>query len=81
MEKRDLEIGDVVQIDPSLKDCFFRGCFMIVTEPKTFGAQGAIAMPTSRTDLPGYAYFRATFDQMEYVGKATWILETSHIEG
>lgn len=80
MDKRDLEIGDVVQIDPETKDCFFRGCFMVVTEPKEWGAQGAISMPESRKTLPAYAYYRATWEQMEYVGKATWILESSHIK-
>ncbi len=79
MEKMDLEAGDVVQIDPGLENCFFRGCFMIVTEPKSFGAQGAICIPNSRTDPPGFAYYRANWKDMEYIGKATWILATPEL--
>lgn len=81
MEKMTLQVGDVVQIDPSLENCFFRGCLMIVTEPKSFGAQGAISIPSSRTEPPGFAYYRATWEQMEYVGKATWVLATPELVG
>lgn len=76
MEKMDLQVGDVVQIDPGLENCIFRACLMVVTEVKSFGALGAICIPTSRIEPPGFAYYRATWEQMEYVGKATWTLET-----
>lgn len=72
MSPRDLEPGDVVQIDPE-SGGFFSGCFMLVTEPKSWGAQGFISIPRSRDELPGRAFFRARFDQMEYVGKAEWV--------
>jgi hypothetical protein len=67
--------GDVVQIAPWLIDCFFPGCFMLVTEVKAWGAQGFIWMPQRRTIPPGQAYFRATWDQMQRIGRATWIPE------
>ena len=73
MEKRDLQVGDVVQISPELPDCLFGGCFMLVTEPKPWGAHGFIAMPGERGELPGQAYFRCKFVGMEYVGFAPWI--------
>ncbi len=75
----ELEIGDVVQLDPAAhlgdKDGFFAGCFMVVTEVKSFGAQGYIAMPGKRGEMPGCAYFRATWDQMKKIGKAEWMVE------
>jgi hypothetical protein len=72
---KKLEIGDVVQIDPEFHlDGFFAGCFMVVTELKPWGAQGAICVPNGpRGSMPGQAYCRATWDEMEYVGKAVWI--------
>jgi len=73
MKPQNLKIGDVVQIDPQLDNCFFRGCFMIVTEPKSWGAQGFIAMPGKRDEMPGRAYFRCKFENMELVGRATWV--------
>lgn len=74
--KPNLEItpGDVVQIDPDTqKNGFFAGCFMQVTELKSFGVQGFICMPTKRGELPGSAYYRAKWEDIEYVGRATWI--------
>ena len=73
MEKQELEIGDVVQISPEVENCFFGGCFMLVTEPKSWGAQGFVAMPGSRGEMPGRAFYRAKWDEMEVVGRATWV--------
>lgn len=81
MEKRTLQVGDVVQIDPALERCYFRGCFMVVTDPKSWGAQGAICIPTSDHEPAGFAYYRATWDQMEMVGRAAWTPEPSVLTG
>ena len=70
MEKRDLEVGDVVQIDPA-HDERFGGCMMQVTEPKAWGAQGFCVSPA--TD--GQYFYRCSFEHMEYVGKAVWVKE------
>ena len=66
MEKRELRIGDVIQIRPDI-DEIFGGALMIVTEPKSFGAQGAVHGLGK-----GLAYYRCEFKDMEYVGKAHW---------
>lgn len=71
MEKRDLSPGDVVQIDPA-SGGFFGGCFMLVTEPKPFGAQGFVSVPGARGEPPGSAYYRAKWEEMEYIGRAAW---------
>ena len=73
MEKRELKVGNIVQINPTVHKGFFPGCFMVVTEPKAFGAQGYIATPRSRDEPPAMAYYRAKWDEMELVGHAEWI--------
>lgn len=78
MKPGSLRVGDVVQLDPAAhvapKTGFFGGCFMLVTEPKPWGAQGFIAMPGARGEVPGAAYYRAKWEEMELVGRATWTL-------
>lgn len=68
MEKRELEKGDVVQIDPR-HDGTLGGSFMQITDPKPWGAQGFIAIPGKK----GSVYYRCSFENMEFVGHATWI--------
>lgn len=68
MDKRELKIGDIVQIDPAHDDRF-GGCLMVVSEPKSFGAQGYFSIPGSS----GLAYYRCSFADMEYVGHAEWV--------
>lgn len=67
MMPRDLQAGDVVQIDPKHHKAF-GGCLMIVSEPKSWGAQGYVRVPGM-----GNVYFRCEFEHMEYVGPATWV--------
>jgi len=67
MNKRELRVGEVVQIDPAHDDVF-GGCFMQVTVPKTWGAQGFVKVPGG-----GFAHYRCSFANMETVGAATWI--------
>ncbi len=75
MTARDLAVGDVVQISPESLSAF-RGCFMLVTEPKKWGAQGFVCMPKARDEWPGEAYFRAEWSDMEYVGTAAFVPES-----
>jgi hypothetical protein len=70
MDKRELKIGDVVQINP-FDDSHFGGNFMVVTEPKPWGAQGYCTIPGKT----GVAYYRCPFEKMEYIGIAHWIVE------
>jgi hypothetical protein len=80
MQPRHLEPGDVVQIDPEYCEVF-GASFMIVTEPKSWGAQGYIhALPGFNEDgtksKGGRAYKRVEFEHMEYIGKAEWLWES-----
>ena len=63
-----MEVGDVVQLSPELDS--FAACFMVVTEPKSWGAQGYVRVPGG-----GDAYYRAKNEDMELIGKAVWIHE------
>lgn len=72
MEPRTLESGDVVQLAPTTANPMFACCFMQVTDPKPWGAQGFVQM-TGENGQPGpQAYYRAAWDDMEYIGKAEW---------
>jgi hypothetical protein len=76
MKKTELKVGDIVQIRPNLGS-FFDGCFMVITEPKSWGAQGYIPHPQQNNEDGSVSvpYFRCKFEDMEFVGKAVWVLE------
>ena len=69
MKKTTLKVGDVVQISPDSANEIFRGCLLIVTEPKDFGCMGYVQIPGQ-----GQAYLRPRWDEMELVGKAKWVV-------
>lgn len=73
---RKLEQGDIVQLNPeTVANKMLAGCFMIVTEPKDFGAMGYIQC-TGQNGQPGnIAYYRPGWDEMEFVGHAEWVRE------
>ena len=81
MEKRQLEVGDVVQVDPE-KQGAFGGCLLVVTEPKSFGAQGYILSPYNfdAVRCDGIAYLRVNFADIEYVGKIQWAIKKAVTE-
>lgn len=77
MDKRELEVGDIVQLNPD-GNGQFGGQYLIVTEPKGFGCQGYILWEDlskydGATTYKGRAYLRPTWDRMEFVGKAIWL--------
>ena len=70
-----LRVNDVVQLNPdTVKNKAFAGCFMTVSEPKSFGAQGYVQSLGPREEMGGAAYYRASFEEMELIGKAIWSL-------
>ena len=69
----ELQVGTVVQINPMLAtNPAFGGCFMVVTEPKSWGAQGYVQALGTREGSGGQAYYRAKWGEMELVGLASW---------
>jgi hypothetical protein len=67
VKPRELNYGDVVQIDPE-GDKRFGGCFMLVTEPRSWGAQGFCVSPATK----GFYYYRCEFKNMEFIGPSVW---------
>lgn len=81
MDKSDraLEKGDVVQLNPfTCENKAFGGCFMIVTDPAGYGAEGFIQdIGPHRNSLGSCAYYRAKFEEMEYIGHAAFESDVS----
>jgi hypothetical protein len=68
-----LAAGDVVQLSPEVGNPAFAASMMVVTEPKSWGAQGYVQALGTREAHGGQAYYRAKWEEMEYVGKAQWV--------
>jgi hypothetical protein len=57
-----IEVGDIVQVDPS-KDVF-GGCLVVVTEVKSWGIQGYV----QSAGVEGQQYIRLEFQDYEATG-------------
>ena len=68
--------GDVVQLSPVNTDNkAFSGCFMVVTDVKSWGVQGYVQVLGPNRDLAGgQAYYRAATGTFQVVGKAWWVV-------
>ena len=74
MKQQGLTKGQLVQLNPeTVKNKMFAACIMVVTEPKSFGAQGYVQGLGENGDPGGQAYYRATWEEMEIVGMAEWV--------
>jgi hypothetical protein len=76
MEKRELAVGDVVQLNPEHK---FAGMLVVVTEPYSWGCQGYLMSQFNfeAVRFKGVAYVRPKFADFEFVGHIQWICESS----
>lgn len=72
---RQLEEGDVVQLSPDARNPLFACCLAIVREPKSFGAMVYIQMTGENGQPGGQAFYFAQWAEMEYVGRAEWVLK------
>jgi hypothetical protein len=69
MEKRKLEVGEIVQLRPdTCGNKMLGGCLMVVTEPKNFGAQGYVQMGGKNGEIGGQSYYRASWEEMDETG-------------
>jgi len=75
MEPRELEPGEIVQLNPdTVKNKMFAACLLVVTDPKAFGCQGYVQALGSDGQPGGQAYYRATWEEMEPLGAtAEWV--------
>jgi hypothetical protein len=70
---RDLKKGDIVQLNPeTVGNKMFAGCFMTVTEPKSWGAMGYVQALGHDGNQGGQAYYRAKREEFVFVGVAEW---------
>jgi len=69
-EAASFEKGDVVQLNPDFHPVF-GSCFMVVTEPRSWGAMGYVMVP--QQGGAGRAYVRVPTAAMAKVGKAEWM--------
>ena len=74
MEAIELKKNMVVQLSPECRNPAFACCFMVVTEPKSWGCQGFVQGLGTREEPGGQAFYRANWEEMEYVGQACWCL-------
>lgn len=72
MEKRDLILGDVVQIDPRHR---FGGMLVVVTESKDYGCMGYLLSPCDFEAVrwKNKAFVFLKWNEMEYIGKLHWL--------
>ena len=73
MEKRELEEGDVLQLNPEHNR--FPGFLVVCTDPKSFGCMGYLMsqFEFEACRFKGVAYIRVKFEDVEFVGKLPWI--------
>lgn len=68
-------VGTVLQLSPeseSVQPCF-RGCFLVVTEVKSWGVQGYIpGVGASFEESGGLFFLRPQWADLEFVGEAVW---------
>ena len=73
MIKCELKPGQLVQLNPhTTKNPMFGGCFMVVTEPKEWGAQGYVQGIGENEKIGSQYYYRARWEEMEPAGIAQW---------
>ncbi len=74
MQQQNLKEGQIVQLNPeTVGNPMFAACMMVVTEPKSWGAQGYVQALGENGKPGGRAYYRAKWEEMEPVGHAEWI--------
>lgn len=71
MQPQELQPGDIMQLNPTANGGldWFGGCLFVVTDAKSWGAQGYV----KSAGASGNAFFRAKFADMEPTGgKVVW---------
>lgn len=73
----DLAVGDIMQLNPDpdvTRNAMFCACMLVITEPRSWGAQGYVQGLGENGERGGLAYYRASWDEMEPTGgRAEWV--------
>lgn len=72
------ETGDIFQIDPN-KDSKMGAQFIVATDVKPWGIQGYLLLDhlddsLVRVKSSGAAYYRVPWENLQWVGKAEWMI-------
>lgn len=65
----------VVQLAPDAGNPMLAYCMMVITEVKPWGCQGYVQATGTNGEHGGQAYYRAKWEEMEFVGQAVWVAE------
>ena len=69
MEPREFKPQEIVVLRPdTTRNRMFAGCLMVVTESKSFGAQGYVQGLGENGEPAGQAYYRARWEEMDETG-------------
>lgn len=74
----NFQINDIVQITDESHHWF--PCLVVVTEPKSWGVQGYVMIPSNDGSGTRQAYIRPRNEQIEVVGKAIITDRTLNVE-
>lgn len=72
VRKSEVVYGSVVQVRPNSDIKQFRSCFMVVTQPKNWGASGYIALP-GESGPPVKVPAQFQWKDIELVGRASFV--------
>jgi len=68
--------NDIVQLNPeNTENKMFSGCFMVISEIKSWGIQGYVQALGQNGEPGGQAYYRAKTGTFERVGEAHWVFD------
>lgn len=72
--KIHVQVGTVVQLNQNAPpgDGSYAGEFMVVTDPKSWGAEGYVTRPIGSGVLPEKIKYKAQWKDMEYIGNAVF---------
>lgn len=70
--RKELVVGSVVQIIPTVEQVHFRKCLAMVTELKQWGVNAIIMTPNEPRQKPVRLPVELQWRDIELVGKAPW---------
>ncbi len=68
-----IKVGSVVQLNETASSPCYVSCLLVVTEIKSFGVQGYVAIPGDCEFPAGQAYLRPKWEAIEYIGEAVLV--------
>ena len=73
-----VEVDDIVQLSPvTCANPGFSACFLIVTDVKDWGIIGYVISPGGRNSLCHTYFYRAKWEEFEWIGKSKWQINNS----